>query len=141
MNILIDCVRMVTELTVAVPTEQQIAEYAFLAVFRLWCAAFGFGYERLYLFEITPCNNRLVNILEYCPILRIVRKSCFVLKRLRTGLEVDYVTAVFLLRQNLLNCCLAPFVWIRLCFLSASRQTFRLQANTKPFSRALGTAY
>ena len=63
MNILIDCVRMVTELTVAVPTEQQIAEYAFLAVFRLWCAAFGFGYERLYLFEITPCNNRLVNIL------------------------------------------------------------------------------
>ena len=82
MNILIDSIRMMTELTVAITTEQQIAEYAFLAVFRLWCAAFGFGYERLYLFKIVPCNNRLVNILEDCPILRIIRKSCFVLERL-----------------------------------------------------------
>ena len=82
MDILIDCIRMMTELTVTIAAEQQIAEYAFLAVFRLWRAAFGFGYERLDLFEITPCNNRLVNILEYCPILRIVRNSCFVFKGL-----------------------------------------------------------
>ena len=81
-NVLVDCVRMVTELAVAVSAEQQITKYAFLAVFRFWRTAFGFGYERLYLFKIAPCNNRLVNILEYCPILGIVRKSCFVFKRL-----------------------------------------------------------
>ena len=81
-NVLVDSIRMMTELTVTIAAEQQIEEYAFLAVLRFWRAAFGFGYERLYLFEITPCNNRLVNIPEYCPILGIVRKPCFVLKRL-----------------------------------------------------------
>ena len=81
-NVLVDSIRMMTELTVTIAAEQQIAEYAFLAVFRFWRTAFCFCYERLYLFKIAPCNNRLVNILEYRPILRIVRKSCFVLKRL-----------------------------------------------------------
>lgn len=47
MDILVDRVSMMTELTVTITAEQQIAEYAFLAVFRLWRTAFGFGYERL----------------------------------------------------------------------------------------------
>ena len=35
--------------------------------------------------------------------------------------EIDYITAIFLLRQNLLYCRLAPLIRIRLCFLTASR--------------------
>ena len=42
MNILIDCICMMMELTVAVTAEQRITKYAFFAVFRFRCSALFF---------------------------------------------------------------------------------------------------
>ena len=110
----------------AISTVKKAREDAFLLVLVLWRSALSLFYKLLHLLPRVAVNDRLVNVLEDCPIFFWVLNSCFVSERLLRALEVDDITAVFLLCEHLGNGCLAPLIRIGLCLLTTSTHTLTL---------------
>ena len=62
----------------AISAVKKTCENAFLLVLVLWRSALGLFHKLLYLLPSIALNDRLVNVLENCPILLWVLNSCFV---------------------------------------------------------------
>lgn len=67
-----------------------------------------------------------MNVLEHCPVFRIVFQLCFVLEGLGIGLKIDDISTVFLLGQNLLHGGLALWVQVGLNLFAAFQQPLNL---------------
>ena len=61
---------------------KEAREDAFLLVLVLWRSALGLFHKLLYLLPSVAVNDRLVNVLEDCPIFFRVLHTCFVSERL-----------------------------------------------------------
>ena len=70
------------KLMTAISAIEKAREYAFLLVLVLWRSALGLFYKLLYLLPSVAVNDRLVNVLEDCPIFFRVLNSCFISERL-----------------------------------------------------------
>ena len=70
------------QLMTAISAIEKAREYAFLLVLVLWRSAFGLFYKLLYLLPSITVNDRLVSVLEDCPIFFRVLHTCFVSERL-----------------------------------------------------------
>ena len=81
----------------AISAVKKAREDAFLLILILWRSAFGLFHKLLYLLPRVTVNDRLVNVLEDCPIFFWILNSGFVAEGFRCAFEVDDVTAVFLL--------------------------------------------
>ena len=126
MNILVYGIGMITHITPAICTTDKTAENMLSCIFFLRCSAFCSCCELLYRFPSITVNDWLVNILEDFPILHRVINTGFVLEVFGIGLEIDDITTVFLLSQYLLNSSFTPLIRVRLCFLTATVQSFTL---------------
>ena len=123
-NFFIRSACVVSHFTVAISAIYQSVKYTPFAIFFFRSPTLCFWNKLLYGFKCFSVDYRLINILEYSPILFGVFISCFVFKWLGICFEIDNISAILLLRKNFLNSCLTPFVRIGLCFLSASVQSF-----------------
>lgn len=72
-------VGMKPQLTAAIGTVDKVAEHTLL-VADLWCSAFGLARQLLYLLKGLSINDRIVSVLEDCPILFAIVNTGFVLE-------------------------------------------------------------
>ena len=66
-NILVNRVGVIIHLAPAVAASKNIAEQAFLCIFRFRCPAFGVFCKLLHTLKYLSLNNRLLQSLEYAP--------------------------------------------------------------------------
>lgn len=80
MNVLVDRVRVISQLFVAVSAVQQVAEHISFPILRFRIAAAIFTKQLLHLLKRFTVNDRFVNIFEHRPSFGIVFISALVLK-------------------------------------------------------------
>ncbi len=71
-----------------------------------------------------PVNDRFMHVFENRPIVLGIVDTVFLFEGLGVGFEIDYISAVLLARQNLLDRHVSPLIRIGLRFLSASANPF-----------------
>ena len=100
MNVLIARVGMMPELAVAVRAVEIIGQKMLRTVFCLRRTAFCLFDLSLYLLKGIPVNDRFMLVLENYPVFLRVLDTLFVFEVLGIGLEIDYISAVFLLMED-----------------------------------------
>jgi len=116
-------VRMIPQLLSAIGAVKKVAEHIFLSVLRLRGAVLSGMNHLLHSLKGRSVNYRLMHVFENHPILRRIFKTCFLFKGTGVGFKVDYISAIFLPRKNLLNCRALPLIRIRLRLFPTTAQS------------------
>ena len=110
---------MIPQLAAAIGAIKKIAKHILLAVLLFRSTALCLYDKRLHQLKIITIDNRLVNILEYNPVFFRIVVPFLILVGFGISFEVDDIAAILLLGKDFGNSGFAPFIFIRLCDLTA----------------------
>ena len=98
---LVDGIRMIPELFVTITAVEIIGQQMLFSVVALRSTALRICVDLLHPLKHRSVDDSLMNILEDHPLIRVVRQPSLVAEVLGIGLEIDYITAILLISQDI----------------------------------------